>query len=155
VLPLALTEHQLYAGFERKRSGIFGALLDLLVRGVRMLPETELVNAPPMADFAAWAAACGLDTFQAVYVANRQNAIEVLLEHDLLAKNVMAILQGSDWEGTAAQLLDAVGPSTKIANPKVLSDELRRITPMLRTVGIDVTHERTAGRRVIRIIRRQ
>ena len=160
VLPLApmsdrKTENQLYADFERKCSGIFGALLDLLVRGVRMLPETELVNAPRMADLAAWAAACGLDTFQAAYAANRQNAIEVLLEHDLLAKNVMAILQSSDWEGTAAQLLDAVGPPTKIANPKVLSDELRRITPMLRTVGIDVTRERTAGRRVIRIIRRQ
>ena len=91
-----------------------------------MLPKTDFVNAPRMADLAAWAAACGLDTFQAAYAANRQNAIEVLLEHDLLAQECDGDLAkqrlGRD---RGAITLDAVGPPTKIANPKVLSDELR------------------------------
>ena len=85
---------------------------------MRMLPETQLINPPRMADFATWAVACGLHTFQAAYAANRQNAIEVLLEHDLLAKNLMAILQNGEWEGTAAKLLDAVGPARKSRIPR-------------------------------------
>jgi hypothetical protein len=41
-----------------------------------------------------------------------------------------------------------------VKNPKALSDELRRLAPMLRTVGIEVTHEkRTATRREVRIAR--
>jgi hypothetical protein len=46
------TERALQADFERQRPGIFGALLDLLVTGVRQLPETQLQNPPRMADFA-------------------------------------------------------------------------------------------------------
>ena len=66
-LPSYRTERELDAAFERQRPGIFGALLDLLVQGVRMLPETHLAHPPRMADFAHWAVACGLDTFEAAY----------------------------------------------------------------------------------------
>jgi hypothetical protein len=82
------TEQELNIDFERQRAGIFGALLDLLVQGVRMLPETRLTNPPRMADFARWAVACGLATFEAAYATNRQNAISVILEHDPLAQAV-------------------------------------------------------------------
>lgn len=158
VLPLApishrMTEGDLYTAFERDRPGIFGALLDLLVCGVRQLPETRLINPPRMADFAHWAVACGLDGFEAAYAANRKNAIAVLLEHDALAQALLALVQ-TEWQGTASELLDALGPVTKIANAKSLSDELRRIAPMFRTIGLlDVTYERTADRRAIRIKR--
>jgi hypothetical protein len=158
VLLLALisdrkTEKELFAEFERKRPGIFGALLDLLVYGVRMLPETKLVNAPRMADFATLAVACGLDGFQAAYEANRQGAIDNLLELDPLARSVMAL--DLPWEGGAGKLLDVVGPSTRITNPKSLSDSLTRLAPMLRTVGIHVEHlKRQSYERPIRIERR-
>ena len=157
VLPLApisdrRTERELFAEFERKRAGIFGAVLDLMVRGVRALPDTHLINAPRMADFATWAVACGLDGFEGAYAANRQNAIDALLENDLLAKSLMAL--DLPWQGTAQALLNVVGPATKISNPKVLSDDLRRLAPMLRTVGIEVSHDRTAERRLILIQRR-
>jgi hypothetical protein len=147
-----ITESELYRDFERQRAGIFGALLDLLVRGVRMLPETKLVGAPRMADFAHWAVACGLDGFEAAYAANRQNAIATMLEHDALAQALRATVQ-DEWEGTASQLLDVLGPATNVGNAKVLSEELARIAPMLRTVGIDIAYERTADRRLIRIKR--
>jgi hypothetical protein len=124
------------------------------VLGVRRVSETRLVDLPRMADFATWAVACGLDTFECAYAANRQNAIEVMLEHDQLAKAVKAMVK-DEWTGTASELLDVLGPTTKITNSKVLSDELRRLAPMPRTVGIDVTHEkRTADRREIKIARR-
>jgi hypothetical protein len=158
VLPLSpisdrRTEKSLFADFERKCAGIFGALLDLMVKGVERLPDTHLNNPPRMADFATWAVACGLEGFEAAYAANRQNAINVLLENDLLAKSLMAL--ELPWEGTAHSLLNIVGPATKVVNPKMLSEDLRRLAPMLRTVGIEVIHEqRTAERRLIRIQRR-
>jgi hypothetical protein len=59
-----------------------------------------------------------------------------------------------EWKGTAQELLDALGPATKIDNTKVISDELRRLAPLLRTIGLNITHERrTAERREIRIVR--
>jgi hypothetical protein len=60
------TERQLFAEINQQRSGIFGALLDMMVRGLEMLPVTRLVSSPRMADFAHWAVACGVDQFEAV-----------------------------------------------------------------------------------------
>jgi hypothetical protein len=45
-------------------------------------------------------------------------------------------------------LLDELGPSVKVADPKALSDDLRRLAPMLRTVGIDVRFDRKNIRRM-------
>ena len=59
------TERVLQAEFERLRPGLFGALLDHLVTGIRQLPDTHLTSLPRMADFATWAVACGLDGFEA------------------------------------------------------------------------------------------
>ena len=71
----------------------------------------------------------------------------------LLAQAVRALVVDK-WQGTAQEFLDAVGPATRITNTKVLSDQLRRLAPLLRTVGIDVRHEqRTAARREITIVR--
>ena len=146
------TERVLQAEFERLRPGLFGALLDQLVIGIRHLPHTSLANPPRMADFATWAVACGLDGFEAAYTANRQAAIDVILEHDSLAQAVRALVK-NEWAGTATELLDLLGSSIKITNPKVLSDELTQLAPMLRTVGLDIKHQRKADRRGIRIIR--
>jgi hypothetical protein len=146
------TERVLHAEFERRRPRIFGALLDRLVIGVRQLPDTHLANPPRMADFATWAVACGLDGFERSYAANRQAAIDVTLEHDVLAQAVRALVK-SEWVGTATELLDLLGPTIKITNPKVLSDELARLAPMLRTVGLDIKYQRSADRRGIRIVR--
>jgi hypothetical protein len=150
------SERVLQAEFERLRPGLFGALLNHLVIGIRQLPDTHLTSLPRMADFATWAVACGLDGFEQVYAANRQAAIDVALEHDVLARAVRAlVVQQREWEGTANELLDLFGPAVRIPNAKVLSDELNRLAPMLRTVGVDVRHHRTKARRGITITRQQ
>ena len=150
------TERTLLAEFEKLRPGLFGALLDHLVMGIRQLPDTHLTSSPRMADFATWAVACGLDGFEQAYAANRQAAIDVALEHDVLARAVRALMvQQREWKGTASELLDLFGPAVRIPNAKVLSDELNRLAPMLRTVGIDVRHNRTNARRGITITRQQ
>ena len=56
------------------------------------------------------------------------------------------------WQGTATELLDLFGPAIRIANAKVLSDELTEIAPMLRTIGVDIRFHRSNGRRGIAIV---
>jgi hypothetical protein len=147
-LPGYKTELELDSAFERQRAGIFGALLDMMVRGLEMLPVTRLVSPPRMADFAHWAVACGVEQFEAAYAANRQNAINVMLSHDPVAKAVRALVTKKKFIGIMEDLLDIVGPSTGIKSTKKLSDELRRLATPLRTVGVHIVFEqRTAEHR--------
>jgi hypothetical protein len=146
------TERSLWAEFERLRPHMFGALLDHLVTGVRRRHETHLVHPPRMADFAHWSVACGLDTFEEAYAQNRQAAIDTLLEHNVLARALRAFVQ-EEWTGTASELLDELGPAVRFTNPRALADEVDRLAPLLRTVGLDIRHlKRRADRREIRII---
>jgi hypothetical protein len=145
-------EDELDPAFERQRPGIFGALLDMMVRGLEMLPVTRAISLPRMADFAKWAMACGVENFETAYAANRQNAINVMLSHDAVAKAVRALVAKRNWAGTMEDLLDAVGPTAGIKSTKKLSNELRRLIPALRTVGVYVIFEqRTAEHRPFRI----
>jgi hypothetical protein len=124
-----------------------------MVQGLRKLPEVHLANPPRMADFAYWSVACGLDGFEAAYLLNRQRAIDVILEHDSLAQAVR-VLVAREWRGTAQELFDELGPLPGIKSTRALSDGLRRLGPLLRTVGINIWHEpRTATRRGIAIVR--
>jgi hypothetical protein len=144
-LPKYEAEDDLDPAFNRQRPGIFGALLGMMVRGLEMLPVTRAISLPRMADFAKWAMACGVENFEAAYAANRQNAIDVMLSHDPVAKAVRALVAKKKFVGIMEDLLDIVGPAAGIKSTKKLSNELRRLRPSLRTVGVDITFEqRTA-----------
>jgi len=151
-LPSYQTERTLDHDFECQRPAIFGALLDMMVRGLEMLPVTQLVSPPRMADFAHWAVACGVEGFEAAYAANRQNAINIMLSHDPVAKAVRPLVARKPFVGTMTDLLDLVAPTTGIKSTKKLSDELRRLAAPLRTVGVYIMFEqRTAEHRPFRI----
>ena len=151
-LPKYEAEDDLDPAFNRQRPGIFGALLDMMVRGLEMLPVTRAVSLPRMADFAKWAMACGVENFERDYAANRQNAIDVMLSHDPVAKAVRALVAKKKFVGIMEDLLDIVGPAAGIKSTKKLSNELRRLRPSLRTVGVDIIFEqRTAEHRPFRI----
>jgi hypothetical protein len=124
-----------------------------MVRGLEMIPVTKLVAAPPrLTDFAHWAVACGVEDFEARFAANRQNAINVMLSHDPVAKAVRALVANKEFVGIMEDLLDVVGPATGIKSTRKLSDDLRRLAAPLRTVGVHVTFEqRTAEHRSFRI----
>ena len=77
----------------------------------------------------------------AAYADNLQSATNIALQHDVLAQSLQALVK-QRWTGTAQELLDELGPSVKVAGPKALSDDLRRLAPMLRTIGIDVRFEK-------------
>jgi hypothetical protein len=145
----------LRARFEQQRASIIGALLDMVARGIAALSTVELVNPPRMADFAEWGVACGLADFEEVYAANRREAINVMLDHDPLARAVRAFMARRRlWRGTAAQLLDAIGPAAEVKSTQVLADWLRRLAPALRTVGLNAVSEpRKKDQRPLRIER--
>jgi hypothetical protein len=149
--PDRMTERQLWAEFDRRKAGIFGALCDMLAAGVRRLPETHLSNLPRMADFATWCAACGHDAFEAAYAHNRQDAVDTVLEHDLLAQSLKALVAAEGaWRGTCQELLDRIDNAARITDPRALSERLRRLAQPLRSQGISISHEpRKAKRREI------
>ena len=163
-----LPEKELWAAMERERPLILGALLDAVVQGLLMLPQTHLDELPRMTDFALWATACeeGLwpeGTFWSAYHGNREEAVDTVIDADPVAGAVRAFLQGrQEWGGTATDLLaelDAVvgvkqsSAKTWPASARALSGRLRRAASFLRNVGIDVTYDREGGRKRARIIR--
>jgi len=126
--------------FDRERPRILGALLDLLVKGLREFAEVKLtLPAPRMVGFVKWAVACGVPEFEQAYAGNRQDAIGTLLEYDAVAKAVRALMaKRKRWHGTATTLFEALGELPEIRTPRMLSDSLRLLAPMLATVGIHV-----------------
>jgi hypothetical protein len=148
-------EQTLWEGFEFDYPRLLGAVLNAISGGLRCRDEVELPGLPRMADFAHWGeAVCrGLGweagSFLARYKANRRAACASALGEFPVAE---ALQQTVDYyqgrlDETASDLLALIAPfapqSTRKSaqrpkNPRALSVILRRITPQLRTVGINV-----------------
>ena len=161
-------EAELWATFEAERPRILGVLLDAVVRGLKMLPQTKLERLPRMADFALWATACETaiwpaGTFWAAYCDNRDEAVENVIEADPIAAAVRAVmLERTVWTGTATDLLGALAEvaGERVAksktwpnSPRALSGRLRRAATFLRKIGIetDYIREGSARTRIIHI----
>lgn len=161
-------EAELRRRFLEQHGLLLGALLDVASRAVAALPGIELTAAPRMADFArlgvAVERAVGLPdgTFLAAYESNRLAAHAVALESAPVAAGVEKLLaeNGGNWQGTASELLELlalyVPERARRAipvMPKNLSDILRRLTPNLRAVGIEVEFKRLGDQMRTRQIR--
>ena len=162
-----LPEDELWAGFERARPKILGALLDAVAVGLRELPNTRLERLPRMADFALWAMACEgalwePGAFARAYESNRADATESVVEADTVADSVRALMAERDeWEGAASELLNILGERvgarvTQLkfwpASPRALSSRLRRAAPSLRKLGVEITFGRLGNQRRSRVI---
>src|SRR5262249_23359311 len=80
-------EREIMTKFESARPKILGALLDVMVRGLKDLPSVELDELPRMADFAQWVVACetGLwekGTFIKAYGGNTDETLQEFIEGD-------------------------------------------------------------------------
>ena len=128
--------------FERQRPRILGALLDMMVQGLQLLPETRFVASSRLADFEHWCVACEIPSFETAFTANRENAIQTMLSFDPIGKAVWVLAEKEKkWTGNMTNLLDIVGPPAGLKSPKKLSDELRRLRPALQTIGVRITFE--------------
>ena len=101
-------------------------------------------------------------TFTRAYAANREAAIESIIDADPIAAFVRELMsRRSLWTGSAADLLrvslEQTGQISNgapwLKNPRVLAGHLRRAQTSLRARGIDIVFNREgrAGNRIIRI----
>jgi hypothetical protein len=151
------SEAELCREFEIASPRILGALLDAAAHGLRSLAGHPR-RLPRMADFTLWASACETafwpaGTFARVYEANRQAAIESMIDADPVASCVREIMaHRKAWIGTAADLLCAGGEYSNAAisrsstvfpkSPRALAGRLRRAQPGLRSLGIEIVFSR-------------
>ncbi len=160
-------EAELWATFEAERPRILGVLLDAVVRGLKMLPQTKLERLPRMADFALWATACETalwpaGTFWSAYCDNRDEAVENVIEADPVAAALRAMmLELTEWRGTATDLLGALAEAagervakskTWPSTPRALSGRLRRAATFLRKIGIEINYGKDGSRARTRVI---
>ena len=153
-------ETELWAAFEAVRPRILGALLDAVALGLERLPEIRLERLPRMADFAIWATACETalrhqdgtswedGTFMKAYAGNIDEAVETVLDANLVATAVRTLMANqTEWTGTATDLLDLLGrvagekatrAKTWPADATRLGGKLRRAATFLRKVGIEI-----------------
>ncbi len=162
-----LPEATFYKRFRAARPRILGALLDAVSCALRRLDNVNLERLPRMADFATWVVAAepatGWDpgAFIRAYAENREAATELTLEASPIAAAIRTL---GDFAGSATELLVRLGGlvnektsalKTWPKTGRALSNDLRRLTPGLGAIGIDVTFEKpsrkTGGRRLIRI----
>ncbi len=161
------TEREHEAEFAKAAPRVFGALLDALSVALRRIPETRLENLPRMADFATLAVAAesalGLEAGAVLRAldASRADARGAILDASPIAGPIRALVETDPWEGTARELLDKLNervpePDRKSRSwpktPKALADQVRRIAPDLRAVGVNVELWRAPGGRRDRML---
>lgn len=158
------TDEEVNHALAAAHPSILGGLLDAAVTALRRLPDVHLARKPRMADFAQWVVAAepglGLKdgSFLRSYALARSEAIESTLETSRLADWLRALAQ-RPFVGTATELLDAAEDRLRHSaewpkSGRAMSQELRRLIPLLRHVGVLVKFYKEpsrAGRRMIKI----
>ncbi len=148
-------EAEIDAAYADAHACILASLFDLLAQVLKALPDVQLTERPRMADFARVLAA--VDTVKgwaalATYKATAQAAVTDALEGDPFGSAIAAFARGrGTWTGTATQLLAAITPDKPPKSwPKDATragGQLKRLAPLLRSVGIDVAETRTTTAR--------
>ncbi|MFG3126546.1 ATP-binding protein [Streptomyces tendae] len=142
------SEEELDATFEAVRPAVLGALFDVLACALAVLPSVRLESMPRMADFARVLAAVdqtqGWRTLDD-YLSTSANVATDALEGDPFAMAIAALVdQAGTWQGTAAQLLEALSAPGPVRPPTWPKDATRaggrvkRLAPLLRSIGITV-----------------
>jgi hypothetical protein len=144
------TREELEAAFLEARPRMLGLLLDGVSCALRRLQEVHLERLPRMADFAKWATAAepglGLPTGSVIRALNnnRRAADERMVAASPIVGPLEALLANGPWSGNAQTLLvelqTRAGDSTEglPRNARLLSIQLRRIMPNLRSRGYKI-----------------
>jgi len=142
-------EAEIHAAYAEAHPYILGDLFDLLAAVLKTLPDVDLAERPRMADFARVLAA--VDAVQGwatlgTYRATARDAVADVLEGDAFAQAVVALVDSAypaELCLTAQQILDQVDAPEKVPKrwPRDATragGQLRRLAPVLRTIGIEV-----------------
>jgi len=156
------SEKKFFAAFDKVRPKILGALLEAVSTGLKNLESVKLPDLPRMADFAMWIVACEPalpwppGAFLAAYTGNRQEAVELSLEADVVAVAVRAhMADKEEWSGKPSKLYEAlknhVTEDTQKSKawpkaPHVLTGRLKRAATFLRAVGVEIDFGKSGDR---------
>jgi hypothetical protein len=155
-------ESAIWAEFTRMAPAVLGALLDGVAAGLARASDAAPARLPRLADWATWTYRCApgigwpAGSILDAYRVSRQQAVSEAVAGDPVAVAVRAVAR--PWTGTAAALLKLITPTARPPRgwpetPRGMSAALRRLAPMLRQVGIEVTLgvRRHGGERLVRI----
>ena len=161
-----IPEKLFWKGFSREQPGIIGGLLDAVSTAVRNLDHGCIPRLPRMADFATWICAAepslpfSQEAFLRAYSNNRRESVSLSIESSPVATSIQALVAAGEWEGTATELLQTLSGRVHDdvrktrAWPKdarSMSSKVRRLAPLLRQAGVDVTFD-TPGHQKTKII---
>ena len=150
------TEAQIEEDFQKKGSGIMGAILDLMVMVLQKLPEVGYDDLPRMADFARVGIAVERalqypdGSFMGAYMRHRQDISENVLDNPIVAAIFTLLEDSYGWSGTFKELklcLEKIVPDADRYNPtwpktaKKLGNDLRNLAPTLKTQGINISFD--------------
>ena len=159
------SEREFWHDFEQVHPLILGCLCDAVTVAIRNLGQIKTDSLPRMADFTEWVVAAEKSfgwregTFLSAYRENQRDLNELSLEGSVIAKPICELVERYGiWEGTATDLRDelsrVVDDETKKLkngwpkNARVLSGHLRRITPNLRSIGVQVDFWKSGERKI-------
>jgi hypothetical protein len=151
--------------FEKARPAILGALLTALSAGLKNEKDVE-VAMPRLADFARWVTACETGfgwkqgTFMSIYNKNRNEANVSTVEESLLGNALLKLLdaKGGFIKMAPTSLYESLSDllsddekrnhfSSWPRSTKGLKNQITRLKPALRTMGIVVEETRTSDSR--------
>lgn len=162
-----VTKRAFWPRFDQDAPMIMAGLLDIVVQGLRRLPDVRVTELERMADFTEWG--CAIESthwsegsFMAAYSANIEVGNADLLQVDDLGMAVVELMtRQPSWTGTATQLLQLLDAERTPAqrrlqtlprNGQRLSIDLHRLAPVLRLRGIDVRHHQAPDKHRTRLI---
>jgi hypothetical protein len=157
------SEAQLWQEFERARPRIFGALLDIVAHGLRLLPNIHVPDLPRLADFALLGVAiegafAPVGAFLAAFTASQAVATDATIETNPVAAAIAGFMEGKVcWHGTSTQFwreLQARDPTEARAtetrnwpkDPVSFGIALSKAIPTLRKIRIEVIRDRSKSR---------
>jgi len=148
------SERDFWKDFEQDKAEVFSGFLSAVSSALSQIDNVKLDCLPRMADFAIWATAAesglGLKkgTFLSVYMKNRNEAHDIVLEGSKIADTVKLFAEKTgDFDGTMKEFLQELN---KLANEETKKDKeypkteralrskLSRIMPNLRAIGINI-----------------
>lgn len=147
-------EIEINAEFEAARPKLFGALLDLLVKTLMKLPLVKLNKPPRMADFArlgeAMTQALGHEAgkFEQTFNENRIESASRAMEASPVAIAIREMAESCHgkivFHGTVNQLFNKLMENRHSfegwpKSPRGFGDAIRRQTPALHSIGINVS----------------
>lgn len=165
-----IQEKEFYENLYNERSSILGGVFDILSNAIQIKAHQKVTSLSRMADFEAWGYAVGdaLESgggikFLKAYRLNKHRQNLEIIQQDTVSQAVLKILSRENprWEGTITELLNEIrdtainlgtDPDKDKYFPKAanaLSRHINKMTPILESVGVKITHDLTAFQRTI------